>query len=200
VTLGTSATVAHFALRHAHFAAGESVLIRGAAGGIGVMAVQLAARAGAGAIAVTTSSPERGERLRALGATHVLDRAGAGAGADPGFDVIVDIVAGPESPAFLARLGRSGRMVFVGIVGGPPPADLTGGLFAAFQKSASVGTFSLDVIDLARQRAFAAEVLADEGLRAPVHEVLPLDEAARAHQLMDDGAVFGRLVLTPEVA
>ena len=57
---------------------GETVLVRGAAGGIGIMTVQLAARGGAGAVAVTTSSAERGERLRELGATHVLDRAGDG--------------------------------------------------------------------------------------------------------------------------
>lgn len=49
VTLGSSGAVAHFGLRHARFAPGESVLVRGAAGGIGIMAVQLAARGGAGA-------------------------------------------------------------------------------------------------------------------------------------------------------
>jgi NADPH:quinone reductase-like Zn-dependent oxidoreductase len=43
VTLGTSGAVAHFGLRHAHFAPGESVLVRGAAGGIGIMTIQLAA-------------------------------------------------------------------------------------------------------------------------------------------------------------
>jgi NADPH:quinone reductase len=76
VTLGSSGAVAHFGLRHARFAPGQSVLVRGAAGGIGIMTVQLAARGGASAVAVTTSSAERGDRLRKLGATHVLDRAG----------------------------------------------------------------------------------------------------------------------------
>jgi NADPH:quinone reductase-like Zn-dependent oxidoreductase len=73
VTLGSSGVVAHFALAHARFAAGESVLVRGAAGSIGIMTVQLAARGGASAVAVTTSSAERGDRLRQLGATHVLE-------------------------------------------------------------------------------------------------------------------------------
>jgi len=71
VTLGSSGVVAHFGLAHAHFAPGESVLVRGAAGSIGIMTVQLAARDGASAVAVTTSSAERGDRLRMLGATHV---------------------------------------------------------------------------------------------------------------------------------
>jgi len=91
VTLGSSGVVAHFGLAHARFAAGESVLIRGAAGSIGIMAVQLAARGGASAVAVTTSSAGRGDRLRKLGATHVLDRSGtAGTDAPAGYDVIID--------------------------------------------------------------------------------------------------------------
>jgi NADPH:quinone reductase-like Zn-dependent oxidoreductase len=96
VTLGSSGVVAHFALAHAHFAPGESVLVRGAAGSIGIMTVQLAARGGASAVAVTTSSASRGERLRKLGATHMLDRAGDGA--PGGYDVIIDVVAGAEMP------------------------------------------------------------------------------------------------------
>ncbi len=51
------------------------MLVRGAAGSIGIMTVRLAVRGGASAAAVTTSSAERGDRLRKLGATHVLDRA-----------------------------------------------------------------------------------------------------------------------------
>src|SRR6185437_4476611 len=102
VTLGSAAPVAHFAYEHAHLRAGETVLVRGAAGSIGIAAVELAARAGAAAVAVTTSSAERGKRLRSLGATQVLDRAGAGDEPAPGvFDVIIDIVGGPDLPSFI---------------------------------------------------------------------------------------------------
>ena len=119
MTLGSSGAVAHFGLRHARFAPGESVLVRCAAGGIGIMTVQLAARGGAAMVAVTTSSAERGDRLRRLGATHVLDRAGHGdADACAGYDVIIDVTAGPDMPSFLARLNPNGRMVVVGIVAG----------------------------------------------------------------------------------
>jgi NADPH2:quinone reductase len=105
VTLGSSGTVAHFGLRHAHFVPGESVLVRGAAGGIGIMAVQLAVRGGAGAVAVTTSSAERGDRLRKLGATHVLDRSGGGGEDAPAaYDVIIDIAAGADLPSFFGKL------------------------------------------------------------------------------------------------
>ncbi|WP_433194175.1 zinc-binding dehydrogenase [Nocardia sp. CA-107356] len=201
VTLGSSAMVAHFALRHAHFARGESVLVRGAAGGIGVMAVQLAARAGAGAVAVTTSSAERGDRLRTLGATHVLDRLGVGPeGAPAGYDVIIDIVAGANLPSFFARLEPNGRMVVVGAMAGQPPADFGMEMVTAFQKSLSFATFSADTVPAPDQHAVITELFAAASrgeLEAVVHEVLPLEQAVLAHQKMEAGEVFGRIALTP---
>jgi NADPH:quinone reductase len=199
VTLGSSGTVAHFGLRHARFTPGESVLVRGAAGGIGVMAVQLAARAGAGAIAVTTSSLARGDRLRALGATHVLDREGAGDG-PAGYDVVIDVVAGAGLPSFLAKLNPNGRLVAVGAMAGDPPADLATRMFAAFRKSLSFATFSADTVPRADRRTATAELFAAAGrgeVTAVVHEVLPLAQAVLAHRKMDAGEVFGRIVLVP---
>jgi NADPH:quinone reductase len=200
VTLGSSGVVAHFGLSHAHFAPGESVLVRGAAGSIGIMTVQLAARGGAGAVAVTTSSAERGDRLRALGATHVLDRAGEGAEEGPeGYDVIIDVVAGVDMPSFFARLNPNGRMVVVGVVGGPPPADFGTTMMAAFQKSMSFATFSGATVPEPDRRAVRTQQFAAASrgeLHAVVHELLPLEQAALAHQKMDDGEVFGRIVLT----
>ncbi|WP_349864180.1 zinc-dependent alcohol dehydrogenase family protein [Leifsonia sp. WHRI 6310E] len=201
VTLGSAGPVAQFALAHAHLAPGESLLVRGAAGSIGIAAVELAARGGAPAIAVTTSSPARGERLRELGATHVLDRRGAGdATAPAAFDVIVDIVGGEDLPLFLDRLAPNGRLVLVGAVAGFPPADFGAHLLRSFQQSRSFATFSLDSVPrdalrTARTELFAA---ATQGALHPVVEaVLPLDQAAEAHRLMDAGRVFGRIVLTP---
>ncbi|BCY10078.1 zinc-binding dehydrogenase [Actinoplanes sp. L3-i22] len=196
VTLGSSAPVAHFALAHAHFAAGESVLIRGAAGSIGVTAIQLAARAGASRIAVTTSSPERGKRLQELGATTVLDRSGE---TPEEFDVILDIVGGPALPSFLDRLADNGRLVAVGVVGGHPPADFGMHLMRAFQRSRSFATFSLNTIPVPSRNEIRAAHLAAAAqgtLRPVVHEVLDLTDAAQAHRQMDAGDVFGRIVLT----
>lgn len=201
VTLGSSGPVAHFALAHAHFAAGESVLVRGAAGSIGIPVVELAARGGASAVAVTTSSPERGARLRELGATHVLDRSGDGGPDAPGsYDVIIDIVGGPDTPEFIDRLAPNGRLVVVGAIAGMPPADFGKRLISAFQQSRSVATFSLDTVptpdrDAARAEQFAAATRGE--LHAVVHDVLPLDQAADAHRQMDAGTVFGRVVLVP---
>jgi NADPH:quinone reductase len=201
VTLGSAAPVAHFAYTRAHLRAGETVLVRGAAGSIGIAAVELAARAGAGAVGVTTSSPERGKRLRSLGATHVLDRAGAGDDQAPDvFDVIIDIVGGPDLPSFIQRLAPNGRLVAVGVVGGYPPADFGMAILGAFQRSISFGTLSLDTVPRAeltrvRTQKFAASVRGE--IHAVVHDIMPLAAAADAHRRMDAGEVFGRIVLAP---
>ncbi|MEU9064357.1 zinc-binding dehydrogenase [Streptomyces sp. NPDC048430] len=202
VTLGGSGVVAHFALQHARFTPGETVLVRGAAGSIGITAVQLAARGGAGAVAVTTSSAERGVRLRGLGATHVLDRSGEGAGpnAPSGFDVVIDVVGGPQLPIFLDRLNSNGRFVSVGVAGGQPPADFGMRLMGAFRRSLSFATFSSDIVPITDRQAVRSVQFTDAahgGLRTVVHEVLPLDQAVLAHRKMDAGEVFGRVVLAP---
>ncbi|MFJ3671338.1 zinc-binding dehydrogenase [Streptomyces sp. NPDC090106] len=201
VALGGSGVVAHFALDRARLAPGETVLVRGAAGSIGITAVQLAARGGAGAVAVTTSSAERGARLRDLGATHVLDRSGdGGSDALPGFDVVIDVVAGPGLPGFLDRLNPGGRYVAVGVVGGQPPADFGMRLMDGFRRSLSFATFSSDTVPGPDRQAVRAAQFAEAakgGLRTVVHRTLPLDQAALAHRDMDEGRVFGRVVLTP---
>jgi NADPH:quinone reductase len=200
-TLGSAATVARFALAHAHFTAGESVLVRGAAGSIGIAAVELAARGGASVVAVTTSSPERGKRLVELGATLVLDRAGYSDSDESGtFDVIIDIVGGADIPAFIDRLAPNGRMVAVGAIVGMPGADFGMELMRSFQQSRSFATFSLLTVPVPVRNAGRAEVFdaAVSGLLHPVvHDVLRLDEAVEAHRQMDSGTVFGRIVLTP---
>jgi NADPH2:quinone reductase len=200
VALGSAAPVAHFALEHARFTAGESVLIRGAAGSIGVTAVQLASAAGASRVAVTTSSAERGARLVEFGADLVLDRAGLDDGGEPsGFDVVLDIVGGKDLPVFFDRLRPNGRLVLVGVVGGYPPADFGMSLMKAFQRSLSFATFSLNTVPIAlrnRVRAEQFEAATRGELRAVVHDILPLEQAQDAHRRMDAGEVFGRIVLT----
>lgn len=201
VAVGGAGPVAHFALAHAHFTSADSVLVRGGSGSIGIATVELAARAGAEIVAVTTSSPERGERLRGFGATHILDRDGNGAASVPArFDVIIDIVGGPQAPAFIDRLAPNGRMVVAGMVAGPVPADVGSRLLSAFQLSRSLATFSLDTVaaeakDRIRHEQFVAVTRGE--LSAVVADVLPLERAADAHRLMDAGQVFGRIVLTP---
>lgn len=93
----------------------EAVLITGASGGVGLAAVQLAKRRGARVTAVT--SPDKAERLRALGADAVLGRD------DPlpqqVFDVVIDLVGGPGWPAVIESLRPYGRYAVAGAIAGP---------------------------------------------------------------------------------
>jgi NADPH2:quinone reductase len=200
VALGSAATVAHFALEHGRLAPGESLLVRGGAGSIGIAAIELATRAGAGVVAATTSSAERGRRLREHGATHVLDRAGDGEGMPETVDVILDVVGGPDVPAFVDRLGPNGRYVLVGAIAGFPRPDFGQALLRSFGLSRSFAAFSLDSVPVDRRNRVREELLqaaARGELHAMVDDVLPLADAAEAHRRMDDGTVFGRIVLTP---
>ena len=91
-------------------------------------------------------------------------------------------------------------MVAVGAVGGFPPADFGATMIAAFQKSMSFATFSTDTVAASDRRAATAELFAAAGrgeLHSVVHERLPLEQAVLAHQKMDAGEVFGRIVLVP---
>jgi NADPH:quinone reductase-like Zn-dependent oxidoreductase len=90
-------------------------------------------------------------------------------------------------------------MVVLGAVEGFPPADFGSALLRSFRRSLTFGTFSLDTVAAGernplRAGQFAAAARGD--LRAVVHDVLPLAEAAGAHRRMDAGEVFGRIVLT----
>jgi len=126
---------AHYALfRRADLKEGETVLVAGAAGGVGSAAVQLARRAGAHVLAVV-STPAKGERARTLGANGTIAadsedmrkviRELAPRGV---VDVIVDPVGGPSFEKFFRALAKEGRHLVIGFAqGGIPtlPANLT---------------------------------------------------------------------------
>jgi NADPH:quinone reductase-like Zn-dependent oxidoreductase len=103
-------------------------------------------------------------------------------------------------PSFFAKLNPNGRLVAVGAVAGPPPADFAMEMFAAFQKSMSFATFSGNTVTEPGRRAVTGELFAAASrgeLHTAVHELLPLEQAMRAHQKMEAGEVFGRIVLAP---
>lgn len=97
----------------------EVVLISGASGGVGSAAVQLAKRRGATVIAL--ASPAKFDAVRAIGADQVIDRNAdlvktLGQGS---VDVVIDLVAGEQWPAFLDVLRRGGRYAPAGAIAGP---------------------------------------------------------------------------------
>jgi NADPH:quinone reductase len=195
VGVGVNTLVAHFALTNAMTAAGQRVLVRGASGGIGVMAAKLALSLGA-----TVAASSRGryeERLGALGIQEVVDTNSRGT---DDFDVIIDLVAGQEVPKFIDRLKPNGRYVIAGIAGGLPPSDFGNALLTGFRRSLSVSTLSLDTVSPLAIRQAAEHLFAKAAraeLSAVIDRELPLAEAAQAHALLTGGDVFGKLVLLP---
>jgi NADPH2:quinone reductase len=120
--------------------------------------------------------------------------------------VLGQVVGGPAIPDFIDRLAAGGRMILVGAVAGLPPTDFGMRLVHAFRQSRSYSTFSLDAVPIAtwkktRSELFDAAVAGH--LHPVVHKVMGLvmglDQATEAHQLMDNGAVSGRIV-TPHLS
>jgi NADPH2:quinone reductase len=109
-TLPVAGLTAMRALAHGGLLLGRRVLITGAAGGVGRIAIQLARRAGAHVTAVV-GSPERGHGLEALGADEVT--VGFTAEGEP-FDLILESAGGESLANALARVGRGGTVVAFG--------------------------------------------------------------------------------------
>jgi NADPH:quinone reductase-like Zn-dependent oxidoreductase len=171
---------------------GDTVLIHGAAGGVGVMAVQLAAIRGASVVA--TASPARHDFLRDLGATPVaygpglaervratapggIDAALDLVGTDEAMDVSLDLVADRSRVVTIAAFAR-GFQEGIKVIGGAPGADPGTEIRNAAR------------LDLAR--------LAGEGsLRVIVAQTFPLAAAADAHRVILTGHSTGKLALIP---
>jgi NADPH:quinone reductase-like Zn-dependent oxidoreductase len=161
--------------------AGERVLVSAAAGGVGSFAVQLAIDAGAEVIGV--ASEQHRERVLELGAYEVIDRSrdvveAALELAPEGVDVAFDLY-GDEQLGDAVR--DRGRLVSIA----SPPSYSERGVVASY-------VFVRPDGDQLEELA----ALADDGrLLVDIAEVLPLEEAARAHELSEGGHVRGKLVL-----
>lgn len=148
---------------------GRRILLTGAAGGVGHYFVELAAAAGA-RITALTSSPERGERLRALGAERIVTTLDDVAGP---FDVVVESVGGDIFSAAWQRLHPHGLFVWMGQASHRSPVldffDWTGGHSATLRKFLYSDSDIADCVDLATLvRLVAAGRMHPEiGLRAP---------------------------------
>ena len=197
---GVNALVAENALHRTGVSVGERVLVLGAGGGIGVLATQIA-RARGGEVTVVTSSAARGERLRALGATHVVDRTRSTLPAGDTYDVIVDTVAGPALGQHLELLRPNGRYVLCGAAAGPPRPDAFAPLLRDFHRSPTLYAFSLNSVapqDLQLSWKRITALLAEDRLSPVIDQCLPLTEADAALRRVEAGLPFGKVVLLPK--
>lgn len=169
---------------------GERILIRGAAGGVGLAAVQIAIERGA---EVTTLSGGRDiELLRKLGVTTALDYSQTTPGALGRFDVVFDTV-GTQLLAYRRRLAKGGRMVTIAATSLAPFIAI--GVSTIFGVS-RIHTFSSDahreLLDA------AADLVTRSGLRADVAATFPLESIADAHRDLAAGGKRGKRVLVVE--
>jgi NADPH2:quinone reductase len=192
---------AHFALTHrGRLAAGETVLVHGAAGGVGTAALQVAAGLGARTIAVV-SSDAKAEVARRAGADHVLrsdgdwrDQALALGGAD----IVLDPVGGERFIDSLRSLREGGRAIVVGFTEGSIPTVRVNRLLLRNLEvvGAGWGAYALGKPEFVRATADAIAALVREGAVDPiVGACFPLDRAADALRLIDGRGATGKVVL-----
>lgn len=178
---------------------GETVLITGASGGLGVHGVQLARLAGARVIAVA-SSAAKAERLQALGASdvivsprgedfsaRVLELTGG-----RGVDVGIDIVGVAALPFVLRSMALYGRVLVVGEVGSGT-IDLRPAI-VLLRRLQILASYAPGVDHMST----ALDLLARGDIRAVIDSRIPLEDAVAAHRRMEAATeVFGRVVLIP---
>lgn len=182
---------------------GETVLVQGAAGGVGLAAVQLAARAGATVIAVS-SGEKRLEKLSSLGADHVIDRSSEDLievvrkiTKGNGVDLVIDPV-GATLASSLAILAPESRLVFVGNAGGN---NLSVDLWPAMQSNQTLlGVFMGALFERPRIRSTVDELLValeNEEIEVKVEKTFSLSQASDAHHFAEKAKPLGRVIMEP---
>jgi NADPH2:quinone reductase len=193
----------HFALvRRGGLRERETVLVHGAAGGVGTAAVQLAAALGARVIAVT-SSPEKADVARAAGAHETVAADGFLARVKEltggaGVDVVVDPVGGDRFTDSLRCLRTEGRLLVVGFTGGEIPTVRVNRLLLNNIAVVGVGWGEF----CSRHPGYSHEQWAEllpllraGAITPPIGSVHPLDEAAAALAEIDERRATGKVVL-----
>ena len=166
---------------HLHITSGETVLIAGATGGVGLFAVQIAKARGAQVVA--TASPANHEFLAQYGADRVLDYHGDWLQQAAGVDAAFDCVGGDTWGACLTAVRDGGRAVTIHAAD-PPGRD-------------GVTASSFHVTVTSERLETVARLIGAGQVRVEIAARFPLDEATRAHELIEDGHTRGKIVLIP---
>ena len=194
----------HFALqRRGRLRAGETVLVHGAAGGVGTASVQVARGLGARVLAVV-SGPEKAEVARRAGAEHAFLSTGdwvaevKAATQGRGVDVVVDPVGGDAFDLSLKCLAPEGRLLVVGFAAGRIPEVKVNRLLLKNVDVVGVawGAFLTLEPGLTQDIARALARLAEQGAVLPVvGPVFPLERAAEALRELEARRATGKVVL-----
>jgi NADPH2:quinone reductase len=203
----TYGTAHHALIDRGALQAGETVLVLGAAGGVGTAAIQVAKAAGATVIAAA-STDAKCALCRAIGADHALNYTGANLRDElkaltqgRGVDVVFDPVGGAHAEPAFRSIAWRGRYLVIGFADGRIPA-LPWNL--PLLKGASVvGVFWGDFVR--REPAANARMLdtlaaqyAGGLIRPVIDAVLPLSQLAQAYARLEGRRILGKLVLVPD--
>ncbi|WP_433505564.1 zinc-binding dehydrogenase [Pseudonocardia halophobica] len=176
---------------------GETTLVTGASGGVGLAAVQLAAARGARVVALTT--PDKSDAILDAGAAAVVHRDGDPATtaaaiaevAPDGLDAVIDVVGGPLLPAVLGRVRDGGRWVIAGAVGG---ARIELDLRRLYLHNISLVGSSMHTPAHFRR-------LVDDAVTGAIHprvaHLFPLGAIHAAQEAFGRSDYVGKIVLTP---
>jgi NADPH:quinone reductase len=181
---------------------GETVLVHGAAGGVGTAAIQVAKGLGARTVGIVSNHAKE-QVAREAGADHVLrsdggwkDQAKELSGG--GVDIVLDPVGGDRFTDSLRSLAEGGRAIVVGFTGGSIPEVKVNRLLLSNTEvvGAGWGAFVMSKPDLVGQTGAELAELIDQGFVRPIVGArFPLEEAGAALQLIDEREAVGKVVL-----
>jgi NADPH:quinone reductase-like Zn-dependent oxidoreductase len=190
-------TTAHDALfTQAALIVGERLLVHGAAGGVGMAAVQLGTMAGA-RVTATVRNEHCREQVAALGANAIAPDEFVAEGP---FDVILELVGAPNLPDDLAALAERGRICVIGI-GAGAKAEINLALLMGRRGAIHASTLRARSLEDKAQAArlvekFVLPGFASGDLAGPGTAEFPLQDAAAAYERFQAGGKLGKVVLT----
>jgi NADPH:quinone reductase-like Zn-dependent oxidoreductase len=176
-------TAYNFLFNHANLQSGQKIAIVGAAGGVGVMAVQMAKNAGAYVIGI--GSGKDLDYIKSLNADQVLDyKKPDYLSTIKDFDVVLDLVGGPSQNKLFAAVKKGG--ILLSTVQ-PPDEEMTKTSGIRSMLAHTSGDYK--ILDKITQMVNSGQ------LKARVGIVLPLAQAVQAHQLLEKGGSGGKIIL-----
>ncbi len=196
-------TAYHALLQRGRLREGEWVLVHGAAGGIGIAAIQVARLFGGRVIATARTEAKRAACLEE-GAAHALDYRGGFVDEvkrltdGRGVDIVYDPIGAAMTEELLRCLAYGGRLLVLGFLGGGPASIRSNYLLIKGIEAVGVymGGFQANQPELFAANTRALLELAAEGkLRPRISHCFPLERAAEAVQAVMDRAVIGKAVL-----
>ena len=197
--------VLHTALNGFHY---ESVLVWAAAGGVGTALVQLAKLEGKTVFGIV-SGPEKCAFALKQGADACIDRKSEDVAQrlhslthGRGVDLVLDCVGGQSFARNIRYLAALGMALNFGLLEGPPDPAFAHELNARLTDSLAVRLFSMHVLDHNREKRRSGmeaviRLLERRSIRPHIHQRLSLEEARRAHEMLEGGNVLGKLLLKP---